>query len=147
MTNPKIKVAPKRKELTVPKFTEAEAESIKQGLLSPIDEIRANTFVTVFGKVLPVIPTFKIAIKDAEAWRNVNASTFEVIGGVSRHALWADENPGDFYRQMGHTFAATASLAVQANGPIIFQSSMPISDLDTEEVIEVNPKSDEDFDD
>jgi hypothetical protein len=133
------------KQLSVPKFTEEQAESIKQGLLSAIDEVRADTIVTVFGRVLPVVPrTLKANISDATKFKQEFAVAFEAVGGTDRLAMYAHENYDGFINQMRQLLSATAHIAVQANGPIIFQHNMPEVESAAVEHIAVDPYDGED---
>lgn len=128
---------PTKKELNVPKLTEQEAESIKQGLMHPKEEVRADTFVTVFGRVLPTLPkNFHVSIKERDYWKNLNAFTFEQIGGVSRYALFADENPEAFYKIMGGAFNALNQQIGVAGGNVYINTPIPKSELDDPDYID-----------
>lgn len=51
--------------------------------------------------------------------------TFQLIGGVSRFALWADSNPTDFYKL--HARLLPASSTTELDGPqdLIIQHAIP----------------------
>lgn len=57
--------------------------------------------------------------------------TFEVIGGVPRMALWADGNPGEFYKLLGKQIPGMVQ-QLNFNGPtqINIVPALPRSPLD-----------------
>jgi hypothetical protein len=57
--------------------------------------------------------------------------TFEVIGGVARMSLWADSNPGEFYKLWGKQIPGMIQ-QLNFNGPtqINIQPALPRSPLD-----------------
>lgn len=55
---------------------------------------------------------------------------FDLIGGVRRLALWAHENPTDFYKLWGKQLPSGAQVDVNASGEIKFMHVLPPSKLD-----------------
>lgn len=55
---------------------------------------------------------------------------FYMIGGVQRFALWAHENPSEFYKLWGKQLPSGAQVDVNASGEIIFKHVLPPSKLD-----------------
>lgn len=59
------------------------------------------------------------------------ASAFEMIGGTPRLALWANENPTEFYRLFGKLLPSATQTEVMVSG-----SATDIRHLSTQELIE-----------
>lgn len=57
----------------------------------------------------------------------VNAFTnaFQMIGGVDRLALWADSNPGEFYKLFGKLMPPAASDLLDGNREFIVRHVLP----------------------
>jgi hypothetical protein len=51
---------------------------------------------------------------------------FDLIGGVPRFAIWADQNPTDFYR----LYSKTLPTNLEVSGDITIRPALPISPLD-----------------
>lgn len=84
-----------RKELAVPELTKEELEA----LASADAEIRASGLVNVLEKTLPAIPpSYQYRPKSKEFIANAFHASFDLIGGVPALLLWANQNPGDFYK-------------------------------------------------
>ncbi len=89
------------------------------------------------------LETTAINRKPKKASRNTRLldaiqETFEVIGGVPRMALWADGNPGEFYKLLGKQIPGMVQ-QLNFNGPtqINIVPALPRSPLDgPEEPIE-----------
>lgn len=62
----------------------------------------------------------------AEAFENA----FELIGGVSRLAIWADANPTEFFKLYGRMLPTGTSVDLNAKGEITFKHVLPPSKLD-----------------
>ena len=91
---PTKKVHPK-KELSVPELTPEEQEA----LASADAEIRASGLVTVLEKTLPQIPpSYQFRPKSKEFIGNSFHAAFELIGGVPALIVWAEQNPGEFFK-------------------------------------------------
>ena len=60
---------------------------------------------------------------------------FDVIGGVPRFAMWADQNPSDFYKM----YAKTLPQNIDVTGEITIRPALPPSPLD--DPIDVTPES------
>lgn len=61
---------------------------------------------------------------------NAFTSAFELIGGVPRLALWAHENPGEFYRLYGKLLPSHTSGLFQGGGVVHVKHSIQPSALD-----------------
>lgn len=128
----------------MPTFSEEQIAEINTGLRSNVPAERADTIVSLLGTVLPALPKrFRTTVKDAETWKNANSLVYEAIGGVNLHALWAAEHPGEFYKQMGTTFAAMQNIGISSTGPLTIVSSIPESPLDTGDVIDADELDDD----
>lgn len=68
--------------------------------------------------------------------------TFELMGGIPRLALWADANPGDFYKLMAKQIPGMVQ-QLNFNGPtqINITPSLPRSPLDAATESQENPES------
>lgn len=55
---------------------------------------------------------------------------FELIGGVRRLAVWANENPTEFFKLYGRQLPTGAQVDINASGEIIFKHVLPPSKLD-----------------
>lgn len=55
---------------------------------------------------------------------------FELIGGVSRLAIWANENPTEFFKLYGRMLPTGTSVDLNAKGEITFKHVLPPSKLD-----------------
>jgi hypothetical protein len=63
---------------------------------------------------------------------------FELIGGVPRLALWADQNPTEFYRLYGKTLPQTNLIDLAAKMQMQILPALPPSALD--EPIDITPE-------
>jgi hypothetical protein len=57
-------------------------------------------------------------------------TAFEQIGGVSRFALWADANPGDFYRLYAKLLPPSNDPALEGDREYVVRHALPPSRLD-----------------
>jgi hypothetical protein len=55
--------------------------------------------------------------------------SFEMIGGVPRLAIWADANPGDFFKLFGRLLPASSSQELDGPQEIIIRHAIPTQDL------------------
>lgn len=67
------------------------------------------------------------------------AEAFEVIGGVPRLAIWADQNPTEFYKLMGKTIPQANLLDIQGKMQMQILPALPPSELDGEP-IDITPE-------
>ena len=51
--------------------------------------------------------------------------SFELIGGVPRLALWADANPGDFYKLYGRLLPASSTNELDGPQELIVKHAIP----------------------
>lgn len=58
---------------------------------------------------------------------------FELIGGVSRLAIWANENPTEFFKLYGRMLPTGTSVDLNTKGEITFKHVLPPSKLDNQE--------------
>ena len=115
----------KGKDLVIPKPSNEEL----QGLQSDNDEIRAMSILNVFGKELPLIPhDYAFKLRDRRTVELSMQACYELIGGVPRFALWANENPTEFYKIYARLLPEQSK--AQANTQIIIQSNVDRNDLD-----------------
>ena len=78
-----------------------------------------NTKV-IEGEVLPHLPTGRItteALRRADVV-NAFATAFQMIGGIPRLALWADENPTEFMKLYSRMLPSAASDEMNRVGEI-----------------------------
>lgn len=63
------------------------------------------------GEVLPHLPTGRVSMTALRRADVVTAfsTAFQMIGGVSRLALWGDENPSEFYKLYARLLPSSAS--------------------------------------
>lgn len=84
-----------KKALAVPELTEQELAALK----SADAELRASGLVTLFDRTLPALPTnYQFTLRDRQFIENAFNACFDLIGGVPRLAVWADQNPAEFYK-------------------------------------------------
>lgn len=116
----------KGKDLVIPKPSNEEME----GLQSDNDEIRAMSILNVFGKELPLIPhDYAFKLRDRRTVELSMQACYELIGGVPRFALWANENPTEFYKIYARLLPEQSK--AQASTQIIIQSNVERNALDS----------------
>jgi hypothetical protein len=116
-----------RKPLTVPELTEAEL----QAMASADAEIRASGLVTMFDRVLPAIPSqYQFSLRDRRFVENAFNATFDLIGGVPRLAIWADQNPGEFFKLYAKMMPEAEKANQALNAQINITNHIPRSALD-----------------
>jgi hypothetical protein len=54
-----------------------------------------------------------------------------MIGGVDRLALWADQNPGDFYKLFGKLMPPAASDLLDGQREFVVRHILPPPEMDT----------------
>jgi len=57
---------------------------------------------------------------------------FEMVGGVNRLAMWADENPTDFYRLYAKLLPSQSSTALGESNELVIKHVLPRGKLDEE---------------
>jgi hypothetical protein len=62
---------------------------------------------------------------------NAVSDAFDLIGGVPRLAVWADENPTDFYTKIWNRSIQT-NQQVEHSGELVIRTAIPRSPLDGE---------------
>lgn len=116
-----------RKPLQVPELTEAEFLAIQ----SADAEIRASGLVTMFDRALPAIPSqYQFSLRDRKFVENAFNACFDLIGGVPRLALWADQNPGEFFKLYAKMMPEVEKANQALNAQINITNHIPRSALD-----------------
>lgn len=74
----------------------------------------------------------RIVKKEFDRKEVVNAfnDAFELIGGVSRLAVWALENQTEFYKLYAKLLPSGTQVDVNASGEVVFKHVLPPSKLD-----------------
>lgn len=80
-------------------------------------------------KAFPRIPTRGVKRQEIV---NAFQEAFELIGGVPRLAVWAHDNPTDFYKLYGKLLPAGSTLDVNVTGQLFLRPALPPSPLDGE---------------
>lgn len=115
---------------------ELSLEELREADATAIAEARTD----FKGNKLPEIPrSFHYKLSEAERVRNAFDFTFMLIGGVPSFALWAAENPGEFYKLYSKMVPA-ANNVLQASGPLTIITNVPDSPLDKVEPIVVDSR-------
>jgi hypothetical protein len=79
------------------------------------------------GEVLPHLPTGELtrtALRRADVVSAFSAA-FQMIGGIPRLALWADNNPTEFYKLYARMLPSAASDEMNALGEFKVIHSLP----------------------
>lgn len=74
---------------------------------------------------------------DRERFLCAMGEAFELIGGVPRLALWADQNPGQFYQLFGKTLPQTNMVDIMAKMQMQILPALPRSPLDGDDIIDI----------
>lgn len=78
---------------------------------------------------------------------NSFARAFEMIGGVQRLALWANQNPDKFY-PLYSRLLPSAAINIGSAGQVVIQHAIPLTELDqhpdSDNVIELVPNTEQD---
>ncbi len=74
----------------------------------------------------------RVVKKEFDRREVVNAfnDAFELIGGVSRLAVWALENQTEFYKLYAKLLPSGTQVDVNASGEVVFKHVLPPSKLD-----------------
>lgn len=122
-----VKTVPPKTPLKVPELTEAELLAIQ----SADAEIRASGLVNMFDRSLPAIPRqYQFSLRDRKFVENAFNACFDLIGGVPRLALWADQNPGEFFKLYAKMMPEVEKANQALNAQINITNHIPRSALD-----------------
>jgi hypothetical protein len=70
-------------------------------------------------------------INEKQRFVRAMAEAFDIIGGVPRLALWADQNPDKFFSLYGKSIPGIiAQTNINTNGPVTIMSALGRSKLD-----------------
>ena len=95
-------------------------------------EQRALALVDIMGNALPAIPnSFHYRLGDVDRVKNAFDFTFALIGGQPAFALWAAQNPSEFYKLYSKLLPTPQNAGITANGPVTIITNVPDSPLDT----------------
>lgn len=115
--------------------------------LASLDEdIRNSGKLDIFQQVLPKIPAdYVFKPRDKKWFLHASNAVFDLIGGVERYALWAHQNPSEYYK-LRSRMDAEAEKGVQ--GPAVVQiiSNVPESPLSSGQIIDLDDEESEDAD-
>lgn len=91
-------------------------------------ETRLNDIADAPKKVLKFSRASKVTRQDV-----VNAFTnaFQMIGGVDRLAVWADANPGDFFKIFGKLLPPSNTDLLDGNREFVVRHILPPPVMDT----------------
>lgn len=91
-------------------------------------ETQLNDIANAPKKVLKFSRAEKVTRQDV-----VNAFTnaFQMIGGVYRLALWADSNPGDFFKIFGKLLPPSSADILDGNREFVVRHILPPPQMDT----------------
>ena len=89
-------------------------------------EVNDNARV-VEGEVLPHLPTGALRTEHLRRADVISAfhMAFQMIGGIPRLALWADGNPGEFYKLYARMLPSSASDEMNSIGAIRIMHALP----------------------
>jgi hypothetical protein len=106
-------------------------EKTLEELRSEDMETRANALVDILGNSLPAIPkSFHYRMADVDRVKNSFDFTFSLIGGQPAFALWAAQNPGEFYKLYSRMLPQQNNV-LNSSGPLTIITGVPDSPLDT----------------
>jgi hypothetical protein len=92
--------------------------------------IRESGIVDIFEQNLKPIPADYIPKpRDRQFVEDTLHAVYDLIGGVRREALWAHQNPGEFYKLRARVLPEAAKATTQATAINIY-NSVPTSPLD-----------------
>lgn len=115
-------------------------------LASRDEDIRNSGKLDIFQQVLPEIPADYVPKqRDGKLYLDMANAVLDLIGGVSRFALWAHQNPGEYYKLRAR-MDSDAGKTVQ--GPAVVQiiNSVPDSPLSSGTVVDLDDEESEDSD-
>ncbi len=100
-----------------------------------------NTPPTPTGKVPPRLTRKRDGFTRDDVVKALG-NAFEMIGGTTRLALWANQNPGDFYKLYARMLPAQAAPIMQVTGEkltlIMATDSSPLDQHPPSEVFDIN---------
>lgn len=79
------------------------------------------------GEVLPYLPSGRLSSQALRRSTVVDAfhTAFQMIGGVPRLALWADQNPGEFYRLYSRLLPSQSSAELDHAEALTIHHALP----------------------
>jgi hypothetical protein len=98
--------------------------------MEPDDEKAYDIIAAEASKARPVPPLTKK--RDGFSRQQVVdsfARAFEMIGGVQRLALWANQNPDKFY-PLYSRLLPSAAINIGSAGQVVIQHAIPLTELD-----------------
>jgi len=105
-----------------------EQYEAQQALESKLNDIADASTRHGSGKLLKFTRSTKVTRADVvESFTNA----FQMIGGVDRLALWADQNPGDFYKLFGKLMPPAASDLLDGQREFVVRHILPPPVMDT----------------
>lgn len=117
---------PKKRELAVPKLSEEELAA----LASDDAKIREMSLLAVLDKSLPALPKdYSFKMRERRDVELAMHACFELVGGVPRMALWAKENPTEFFRLYMKLLPQTDPNTATAATQVIINTNLPRSAL------------------
>lgn len=114
-------------ETKVVETMSAEQYEAQQKLETSLNAIATASTQHGSGKLLKFTRSTKVTRADVvESFTNA----FQMIGGVDRLALWADQNPGDFYKLFGKLMPPAASDLLDGERVFTVRHVLPPSEMD-----------------
>ena len=99
-----------------------EQYEAQQALETKLNDIADASTRHGGGKLLKFTRSTKVTRADVvESFTNA----FQMIGGVDRLALWADQNPGDFYKLFGKLMPPAASDLLDGQREFVVRHILP----------------------
>lgn len=121
--------------MAIPDYTEVMSENLPNLVRfmtrEEFDEIQRQA-----GEISQSYPERPVRLTKKEFDRRrvaeVFEDAFELIGGVSRLAVWAHENPTEFFKLYGRMLPTGTSVDLNQKGEITFKHVLPPTKLDKE---------------
>jgi hypothetical protein len=115
-------------EIKIVETMSTEQYEAQQALESKLNDIATASTQYGGGKLLKFTRSTKVTRADVvESFTNA----FQMIGGVDRLALWADQNPGDFYKLFGKLMPPAASDLLDGQREFVVRHILPPPEMDT----------------
>ena len=109
-------------EIKIVETMSTEQYEAQQALESTLNDIATASTKYGGGKLLKFTRSTKVTRADVvESFTNA----FQMIGGVDRLALWADQNPGDFYKLFGKLMPPAASDLLDGQREFVVRHVLP----------------------
>ncbi len=119
---PKPELPPPERDPALQKLLE-DAANDPTGVMGQIDLKMSPELTRLLEKGL-IGQSLPAALKDSKAAKAFQQA-FEMIGGVPRLALWADQNPSKFYQLYSKMVPITAEVAAKTEHTVIVKYSNP----------------------